>query len=222
MISQCPHCKENLRFSKDQQEKISKALTILEKGKHLTLKCPQCKQAIKLEKNPPGNRIKPPAPPNLDWLDTGLYQGEEKVEDVPMALLLHEPSAQKELINSAIQAVGYQVIEEQTAEAAIERMRFVNFACVVYQSGYEETLEKSAFHNYLRLMSMDRRRFILYILIGSEFNTLYNLEAMAYSANLTINTNDVGHIEVILKKAIPEYEELFGPYMEELGAHSKS
>jgi hypothetical protein len=68
---------------------------------------------------------------------------------------------------------------------------------------------------------MDRRRYIFYILIGDTFHTLYNLEALASSANLTVNTVDLPHLDIVLRKSIPAYEELFGPFLEELSAYGK-
>ena len=96
-------------------------------------------------------------------------------------------------------------------------MRFVNYAAVFLHSGYESGgILSGKFHSYMRKMSMSRRRYILYALVGDEFETLYDLQALAYSANLVVNVQDLKHIGVVLKKVIPEYEALFGPLMEEL------
>ncbi len=229
MINQCPHCQGVLRFNQEQHSKLSQALTVLEQGKQLTLKCPHCKQAIKIDKlteNSPSAQksnlqVQPPSPPKLDWLVSGVFDREEKVEDVPMALILQEPSEERDLICESIESVGYQLFIEENPEAAIERMRFVNFSCVVHSTDSIVSLDESPFHAVMCQMNMEKRRQMLYILTGPEFNTLYNLEAMAYSANLTVNTNDLNHFAVILRKAIPEYEELFGPFMEELSVYSK-
>jgi hypothetical protein len=70
-------------------------------------------------------------------------------------------------------------------------------------------------------MNMSKRRFIFYILIGKEFKTFYNLQALAYSANLVVNDEEVPMFDIILRKTIPEYEELFGPIMEELRHHGR-
>jgi len=227
MIDNCPHCKAALRFNPEQKQKLHKALALLEKGKLLTLKCPHCMLQIKIDQtgNPPvparSNAVAPPAPPNLDWLVTGKFTHEEKVEDVPMALVLFKDTEQRSKVIAAIESVGYQVITAEKPQDAIERMRFVNFSCVVFQADLEGNFATSTFHQYLRKMPMERRRYIFYIIIGKQFNTLYNLEALAYSANLTINTVDIKHLEVILLKAIPEYEELFGPLLEELSSFGK-
>jgi hypothetical protein len=189
------------------------------------MKCPACQKAIVLDKSGEtprsGKYVPPPLPPNLDWLKAGTFQGEEKVEDVPMALILHTPGDARKRISAALEAVGYQTFSVDSAEEAIERMRFVNFACIALQEGLEGPLEQSAFHAYMRSLAMDRRRYIFYILLGDRFRTLYDLEALAYSANLTVNTADLKHLDIVLRKAIPAYEELFGPLFEELGAYGK-
>lgn len=226
MISQCPYCHKKLNLSQAQSEKLRQALKALDGDQLLTIKCPFCKEPmtvdssgqIKLE----AGKVQPPTPPNLDWLKTGLFKGEDKIEDVPMALIVHKSTAQRDSICASIESVGYQTIVSESVQDAIERMRFVNFACVVYQSDYEgEDLDKSTFHDYLRAMSMDRRRYIFYILIGPHFTTLYDIEALSASANLVINTGDLKHLNIILRKSIPEYEELFGPILEELGSYGK-
>ena len=77
-------------------------------------------------------------------------------------------------------------------------------------------LTQSQFHAYMRTMEMARRRFIFYVLMGPDFKTFYNLEALANSANLVVNEKDSVKFDIILRKAIPEYEELFGAFMTEL------
>ena len=140
-----------------------------------------------------------------------------------MALILHPENEQREIVKDALEQVGYQVMIVNSVDDARERMRFVNFACVVQQSQFEcPKLADSTFYKYMREMSMQRRRYLFYILIGPEFHTLYNLQALAYSANLVINEKDLYHMGVALRKAIPMYEEVFGPYMEELTSAGKT
>lgn len=225
MLTHCPLCRQPLHFTEEQTLRLEQALTQLAPGKALQLKCPHCRETFALEASgQPGPRsgrhgIAPPPPPNLDWLQTGVYQGEEKVEDVPMALVLHRPDGQRQRIGEALEAVGYQVVMAETVTDALARMRFVNFSCIVLHADMEEGgLAQSAFHGHMGNLSMDRRRSVFYILLGSTLHTLYDLEALACSANLTVNTDDVRHLDVILRKAIPAYEELFGAFLEELEA----
>lgn len=226
MLTHCPACRHPLQLTDDQTARLQQALAQLAPAKSLTMKCPACRAAIHLDKSgqplPPASpRILPPPPPNLNWLQSGLYQGEEKVEDVPMALLLHQPGEQRRQIGEALETVGYQVVQVTEVVEAIERMRFVNFACVAFQADLEGSLAQSAFHSHIRNLAMERRRYLFYILIGAELHTLYDLEALANSANLTVNTADLAHFDIILRKSIPSYEELFGPLLEELSAYGK-
>jgi len=54
------------------------------------------------------------------------------------------------------------------------------------------------------------------VLIGKGFSTLYDLEALSYSANVVVNDSEIEHIDIILKKGMQDYLELFGPYIESL------
>ncbi|NOQ45099.1 MAG: hypothetical protein GQ559_00220 [Desulfobulbaceae bacterium] len=226
MITNCPHCRKTMRFSESQRARLEQALIELKPGKLLTIKCPHCTKAIQLdntgsEGGSAATEVQPPAPPDLDWLTTGRFEGEEKVEDVPMALVLFNDAQQQEVVKNAMESVGYQVMTVYSVHEAIARMRFVDFSCVVFQSEFEGSLEQSTFHDYMQRMPMERRRYMFYVLIGSRFHTLYNLEALSHSANLVVNDSDLKYFDVVLRKAIPEYEELFGSMLEELGAYGK-
>ena len=226
MLTHCPFCQQPLRFSDEQMSRLQQALAQLGPGKALNLKCPHCRETIALDKTglPPQKAkacIVPPPPPPLDWLHTGVYQGEEKVEDVPMALVLAQPDGQRQQIGEALEAVGYQVFMAESANDALERMRFVNFSCIVFHVDMEGGVDRSAFHAHMRSLPMERRRYIFYILLSESLHTLYDLEALARSANLTVNSRDLGHLDVILRKAIPAYEELFGAFLEELEAYGR-
>jgi len=225
MITNCPKCRKTLRFSDAQKARIVAAIEKLSPGKKLTIKCPHCLASIKMDGSEHAAKtvgdLQPPAPPDLDWLTTGRFAGEEKVEDVPMSLVLFADSPERKRVVEAMESVGYQVVVTDTAEEAMERMQFVSFSCVTLDTELEGGLEKSAFHDYMRAMSMERRRYIFYILIGPKLQTLYNLEALSTSANLVVAEKDLKYFDVILRKSIPEYEELFGPILEELAAYGK-
>ncbi len=221
MISNCPNCKTALKLGDAQKAKLKQAIDALEPGKKLTIKCPSCSKPILLEKEAGG--IVPPGPPDLGWLKESAVQDDDRIEDVPMALVLYPDKEQRDIVRDALEQVGYQVVFADSIEDARERMRFVGFACVVLHSQFEcPKLENSVFHQFMRDMSMQRRRYLFYILIGPEFNTLYNLQALAYSANLVINDKDLYHMGTALRKAIPLYEEIFGAFMEELTSAGKS
>jgi hypothetical protein len=162
--------------------------------------------------------IKAPQPPDLGWLKDGHMPVEEKVRDVPMALVLHPDQEAIAKVKAAMETLGYRAMTAATAEEAMEQTRSVNFATIVLHVDFEEGgLENSTFHKYMRNMVMAKRRYVFYILFGAQFHSLYELEALANSANLVVAEQDLDFFDIILHKAIPAYEALFGPFLEEVG-----
>jgi len=124
-------------------------------------------------------------------------------------------------VAKAVESIGYQASFAESDEDAMEKMQFVSYASVILHTQFRDGgLDQSPFHHFMRDMSMLKRRFIFYILIGPEFSTLYDLEALSNSANLVVNTQEIPELLTILRKAIPRYEDLFGSLMAELNAYS--
>lgn len=251
MISNCPHCQGALKFNAAQMTKIEQALKALTPGKRLPLKCPHCKQPMQLdaagqaegaagaapEKAPvkaeqkaaskasesEEQAINPPPPPPLDFLEE--RQGgimEDHVRDVPMALVLHEDDGFRHQLAAAMEALGYQVMTLTSPQEAMDHVASIKFASIIFHTRFEGgTLSDSIFHNYMRDMPMSKRRMIFYILVGPDFTTLYDIEALANSANLVVGDKDVKNFQLVLHKAIPYYEQLFGPFLEELSSYGK-
>ena len=234
MITHCPHCGFKLTFSDAQRAKLQQALNALEPGKRLTIKCPNCKKPIRL--NAQGEAegaakstlekidtsVHPPPLPDLGWLETGQFVDEEKLEDVPMALVLHPDPKTITIIKATLESSGYRVLTADSVDNALKQVRFINFTCIIFHTNFEAVkLEESIFHRSMLKMAMERRRYIFYILMGPQFHTLYDLEALVFSANLVIKEEDLKHFDIILRKSLPAYEELFGPFLEELGAYGK-
>lgn len=232
MIATCSHCQKKLKLS----AKIEDSLQQLGPGKSLRVNCPQCGGAIILDflsltlepATPPSvsptprassKQVIPPPPPDLSGLDSNNQEGKATVEDVPKALILMPDTANCSLITEALESLGYQTTFVQSAEDAMERMQFINYASVLLHSHYEgDSLEKSTFHRFMQAMNMNKRRYIFYIITGPEFNTLYDLQALAHSANLVVNEQDLGQLALILRRAIPQYEGMFGAIMQEINA----
>lgn len=233
MITQCQACSKQLKLS----EKILESMRKLGPGKTIRIKCPGCEKpivldssmvsggrgAVKARKNAGLKaKVKPPGPPDISWLEEGVFDEDEVIEDVPLALVLIEESPQRDSVIESIEGIGYKTEIVKDAREAMEKMQFVEYSAVVMHSEYEGgSLAQSSFHRYMCEMNMSRRRFIFYTLIGKEFKTLYNLQALAHSANLVVNESEIPYFNVILRKAIPEYEELFGPITEELRVQGK-
>ncbi len=179
-------------------------------------------KALKGDGKSTGFVVKPPEPPDLSWLADGIYNDHEVVEEVPLALVLMRDGDARTGVINAIEGIGYKAETADDAQTAIEKMMFVNYSNVVLHSRFSGPgINSSEFHKYMTRMDMSKRRYIFYTLIGPEFKTLYNLQALAYSANLVVNDNEVKDFNVILRRVIPEYEALFGPLMEELHIQRK-
>jgi len=224
----CTNCAKVLKIS----EKIQQGLQQLGPGRVLRLSCPECQESIALDAGHlatakkqetvvVGSLVKPPLAPDISWLKDGLFEEEEVVEDIPQTLILAKPGEQRDIITKAVESIGYQATFAESGKEAMERLQFVNFASVILHENFEDSaMRTSSFHQFMREMNMQKRRFIFYILIGSEFSTLYDLEALSFSANLVVNTNEVPELLTILRKAIPRYEKLFGSLMAEIYAYS--
>jgi hypothetical protein len=227
----CPHCGKQLKIS----EAIRANIDALGPGQQIRVKCVQCERPFGIDaatggKSAPGavNRrnanggrpsvvVRPPDPPDISWLKDGAFEEKEAVEEVPRALLLMPDISGRESVIKDLEKIGYRVEMAGTAEEAMGKMQFVNFAAVIFHSRFEEKgIHGGDFHMFMQSMNMSRRRYIFYVLIGEEFKTLYDLQALTASANLVVNDADIPHFSLLLRKTIPEYEALFGPLMEEL------
>lgn len=245
MISQCPHCNKDLNLNKAQLEKINVALAALPSGKTLKLGCPQCRKPIELSADgsfmsdsgasaagkkdsaPPVSKpgksaLAPPKPPEVDWLASGEFEEKEIIDDINMVLVLMPEGTVRNAVVGAFKEAGYRPFFVESAEQAIEKMRFVSYAAVVFHSEFEGgKLADSAFHEHMRNMAMQHRRYIYYVLIGPEFHTLYNLQALAHSANLVINEKDAEHMSIVFRKGLNDYENLFGPFIGAMKEYGK-
>ncbi|MDH4319000.1 MAG: hypothetical protein OEV64_11455 [Desulfobulbaceae bacterium] len=228
MIWNCPHCRKNLQLSDSYQQKLQQALSALEPGKRLTIKCTNCTKPIMLDRSSSAGPVdtigvKPPPPPDIDWIKQESFSDEEEAEDLPMALYLAPDKPGREKIRETMETIGYQVLTADSVPQALERMNMIKFFCIIYHTDFEEgDLDDSTFHQFMRQMPMTQRRYIFYVIIGPRMHTLYDLQALALSANLTINEQDLSYIENILHRAVPSYEQMFGPMMEELKAYGKN
>jgi hypothetical protein len=225
MVVNCPNCGKQLKMS----DKMLASIKQLDDGKKIKAKCVHCAvpfgfgandlvEPVENSAKPKsGNHLEPPGSPDVSWLKDGVFDGQEMVEDIPRALVLMPDTPNRGTVLEAVEDFGYQAEQASSPEEAVGKMRFINYSAVFLHSKYEGGgLQASEFHSFMQAMSMSRRRFIFYVLIWEEFDKLYDLQARANSANLVINDTEIPFIVTILKKAIPEYETLFGPLMEEL------
>jgi len=240
MIDSCPHCQETLNLSDVQRSKIQLALDKLPPGHLLKLGCPHCQEPFEL--NPDGTlpgqqpkkissggpkgarkvRIAPPPAPDLDWLSSGQMQDKEVIEDTPMALILMQKGPGLTTVREAFEDEGFLPVFAESVAEALDRMQFTQFAAVVLHSKFEgDSHSSNNLHIFMRKMATIRRRNIHYTLIGPEFQTLYDLQALTNSANLVVNDDELHQFRLILKKSLHETQKLFGPLAEALVAQGR-
>lgn len=208
--------------------KLEKSLEQLRQGQKIRLKCSQCGEPIAIGRealygqSADSSSINPPQPPDTSWLKDGLFDDEEVVSDIPQALVVMKHGDAQEKVTSALAGLGYRVDTVEEPAEAIKKLHFIHYTCVVmHDDSVPGGFKNSPLHRFICTMEMSRRRYILYVLIGADLKTFYDMQALANSANLVVNNVDIPYFGVILRKAIPEYEALFGPYMDEMKIQGK-
>jgi len=212
----CPRCGRPPSLTEGQLTRLRQALAALPAGKSLSFSCPGCRQALTLSGPPEAGAVVPPPPPV--WLDEGPAGSVEQKGEAPAALILCRDSGTRRLLEEALAVLGYQARSGESAAEALDILRFQNFACVVLHTLFEGGgLGDSRVHDALCALPMVRRRGIFYILLGPGLSTLYELQALALSANLVVGEGDLPRFGQVLRRAIPAHEALFGPLIEARG-----
>ncbi len=233
---QCVHCKQGFQLDSRRMQK-SDPVTQEEQQPLFDQRLPQQpeesseEQSATIDQPPPeregvgvaatdpehSGTVQPPVSPDISWLSSGEKMVRQMVEGRPRALLV---VPQGEVRNTLVHEIGkldYHLEEATGVDDALEKIVNTPYTLVFYHSDYEKGgLDASRFHRYLSRLSMTRRRDIFYVLVGKEMRTLYDLQALASSANLVVNDAEVGHIGAFLPRAMEEYQEVLGPLLEEL------
>ena len=241
MIDTCPHCDQELNLSDAQISKVEAALLKLPDGNLLKLGCPHCQNPFELRADgtlpgtptstpatkvptgaplPPKDdkvKVNPPPPPDISWLSSGQEEKKEIVEDTPMFLILMNKGPGLSAIMDALDDEGFMPVLADSVDDALDKMQFTNYAGVILHVPFERsTLDSNQLHIFIKKMNMFRRRNIHYTLIGPEFKTLYDLEALSSSANLVVNENDIPHFNLVLKRSLYDNQKLYGPLADAL------
>ncbi len=220
----CPHCNVQLNPDAAFKEKIA----ALNPGQKVKVKCNKCVQGFAVEipadggipvsvAIPSDTRVQPPTAPDLSWLDDDLAGVEGAAEELPLALVLVPEQRGCSGIEKMLGENGFRVELADSSSDAISKMEFAQYAAVILHTEFEPGgIKESVFYRFMYRMGMDKRRSIFFALLGDEFNTLYNLQALTYSANVVVNDNDIPYLETVWTKAMTDTETLFGPLREEM------
>ena len=168
------------------------------------------------------NIVRPPPIPDLSWLWTGVDQELEQAKDIPTALVLMGKERDNSAVLSGLQDLGYRIETADSPLEALVKLKSNSYATVLMHAKFGgESLAESTVYNYIKWLPISKRRTLFYILVGPALRTLYDLEALALSANLVINDADIEFLIPILKKSFRDHEELFGPLFEAMKGYEK-
>ncbi|MCP4350461.1 MAG: hypothetical protein GY795_33750 [Desulfobacterales bacterium] len=225
----CPDCKKPIElnadgslFSRQKQKAADQKAGKPDTGSSQPAKPPAGSDKDKEAPKPVNPPPDPPPPPDLSWLTSGKTGEKGVIENVPTAMVLMPEGASRSKMEDAFREMDYQLFLPKTADEAIESMQFKEYAAAAFHISFEGgTLEDSVFHSHMKVLSMVKRRYMYYVLIGPDFRTYYDLEALANSANVVVNDKDMENISTIMKKGKNDYDELFGPFLAMLKANNK-
>ncbi len=128
------------------------------------------------------------------------------------ALVCADPGT-SEIVRSTLRDLGYKSHAAETADMAIERIRYTQYDCIfIHENFAGSSLRSNAVMNYLTPLPMAQRRSSFVCLIGPSFTTMDAMQAFAHSAHVVVNPVDVPSLAAILKKSLAEFEQLYRVY----------
>ena len=152
-----------------------------------------------------------PRPPDIKILRRKFYTEKSDTDTgTQRALILSSNNDCISVCKKVLQNLKFEVKISPSESDAIESISLYSFSVLIY----ENSLGFFDFEHYMRNLSGDKRRNLLYVIIGPELKTLYDLQALNLSTNLVVNSNDIQYLDIILKKGFQDYEALFRPYIE--------
>jgi hypothetical protein len=115
-----------------------------------------------------------------------------------------------EMVKATLRELGFKYHTAETPEVAVERMRYINYDCIVVHENFAGSSLRSNFVlNYLAPLPMPQRRYSFVCLIGPSFKTLDAMQAFAQSVHLVLSPADLPNLGPILKKGLAEFQLLY-------------
>lgn len=171
----------------------------------------------KAPEKPEARPVVSPPPPPARWDDNDDPDSRGDDES-SYALVLLRNAEQQALAEEALTRMDYTAVNAPTAVKGIEELRRAPFQLVL--CGTDATFARFRDH-ITKNVPVQRRRRIFYALVGPHLHTCYNMEALAMSANLVINEQDLPELEGILHKGFLAYGKLYKSYLELIEAHER-
>jgi len=142
-------------------------------------------------------------------------------DDVKLALVMADESMIAE-IQPAVEERNYKFIASPTIRESLLKFRFHHFDLIVLAEGFDgQQIAGGPIMNYLNHMSMSSRRRMFLALIGDRYKTMDEMMAYALSANMVINTKDLGKFATLLKRGITDNEKFYKVFFDILEEEGK-
>lgn len=111
--------------------------------------------------------------------------------------------------------LGYKLETARSPEHGVHKLKFFHYNVMVFHENFGvESLEESPLYQYVLNMPMSTRRKTFIALIGKDFKSTDNLQALAYSVNQVINEKDLDKLDIMLKKGITDNDIFYRIYRE--------
>lgn len=218
----------------------------LPRGQRVRVSCPRCKNKLILDASgakpavsapaveEPAESGRPkediPGPANEEEFESPQPEGAPGYDDVEedttldsyeegekLALVMDNDAHHTEKIKEALEELGYRYVPAENSKKAVSKIRFHNFDLVVLADNFDNLpLEQSPILRYLSHLSMSIRRRIFLALIGERFKTMDHMMEFSMSANLVINSKDLGKLASILKRAVSDNEKFYKVFFDTL------
>jgi DNA-binding NtrC family response regulator len=145
----------------------------------------------------------------------------EYYEDVKLALVMADEPFNR-VIKPAVEERGYKFITAPNIREALLKLRYHHFDMMILSEGFDgQEIAGGPILNYLNHMSMSGRRRIFLTLISDRYKTMDEMMAYALSANMVVNTRDIGNLALLLKRGIQEYEQFYKVFLDILQEEGK-
>lgn len=224
----CTGCNTKLNIP---DEKIPRDQTV-------RINCPKCKTRLTIEQpdtwnentddlSGTGSFTNKQIQPQKMFKEAASYEEQEDdyaieyYEDVKLALVMADEPHNR-VIKPAVEERGYKFITAPNIREALLKLRYHHFDLIILSEGFDgQEIAGGPILNYLNHMSMSGRRRIFLTLISDRYKTMDEMIAYALSANMVVNTRDIGNLAILLKRGIQEYEQFYKVFLDILQEEGK-
>jgi predicted Zn finger-like uncharacterized protein len=185
----------------------------------VSINCPKCKNRITIKAQNIGKMASSQkAALNEQKNDDDSL---EFYDDSKLALVMADEKICSK-IRAAVEEKNYRFITSPNIRESLLKLRYNQFDLMILADGFDgQEIFGGPIMNYLNHMSMSSRRNIFLVLIGDRFKTMDEMMAYTLSANIVVNTKDLGSFATLLKRGLTEHKRFYKVFLEVLEAEGK-